>query len=351
MIVSNFEEVVEVVRGAIAVGVAPGAAFAVGSSSAWRSWSIGAQFASGEGSVGDAIWDLASLTKVIATTALVESSPWDLDAPVVSVLPEFASPAATFRQLLLHESGLPASVRVVGSTPEEVRAEILATPLEAAPGSRTVYSDVGFVALGVALERRAGESLDRLFVDRIAGPLEMNQTCFNPSLALRRRCAPTEPVEPWRADLREVRGEASLEIAALETDRLGRRWIRGEVHDPTAYRMGKVAGHAGLFGSVDDLARFAQAMLRSSSEAFTRRAGPNSSRALGWDTPEPGSSGEAFGPRAYGHTGFTGTSLWCDPDADLFAILLTNRVHPSASDQRIRRLRRDFHDAVMRDRR
>lgn len=347
MIVSNFEEVAEVVRGAVAVGVAPGAAFGVGSSSDWRSGTAGAQFASGEGSVEDAIWDLASLTKVVATTALVESIQLDLDAPVVSVLPEFASPVATFRQLLLHESGLPASVRVVGSA----HSEILATPLEAAPGTRTVYSDVGFVALGVALERLAGEALDRLFGDRIAGPLEMTETGFDPSLALRRRCAPTEPVEPWRAALREVRGEDSPEIAALETDRLGRRWIRGEVHDPTAYRMGKVAGHAGLFGSVDDLARFAQAMLRSSSAAFTRRAGPNSSRALGWDTPEPGSSGEAFGPRAYGHTGFTGTSLWCDPDADLFAILLTNRVHPSASDQRIRGLRRDFHEAVMRDRR
>lgn len=345
----------EVVKAAVASGVAPGAACAVGSPSDWTSAAVGAQFASGEGSVEGAIWDLASLTKVVATTTLamelVESGKLELGAPVVSVLPEFASPAVTFRQLLLHESGLPASVRATSASPNDARCEVLSTPLEVEPGTRTVYSDVGFVVLGVALERLAGETLDRLFAGRVAGPLGMKDAGFMPDLARRRRCAPTEPIEPWRRDLRLLRGEESPEIAALETDRLGRRWIRGEVHDPTAYRMGKVAGHAGLFGSIDDLARFAQAMLQRPREPFTLRASPKSSRALGWDTPERGSSGEAFGPCAFGHTGFTGTSLWCDPDSDLFAVLLTNRVHPSASDQRIRELRRDFHAVVMRDRR
>jgi CubicO group peptidase (beta-lactamase class C family) len=214
-----------------------------------------------------------------------------------------------------------------------------------------VYSDLGLILLGEVLERVGGASLPGLAGTRVLEPLSMTSTMFRPPSSLRDRIAPTER-DPWRG-----------------------RVLRGEVHDENAFALGGVAPHAGLFGTASDLARFAQMMLNGGTlegrrivspatvDLFTRRAGvPGSTRALGWDTPtdesgarssvpgEPGysSAGSLFSPRSFGHTGFTGTSMWMDPDRGLFLILLTNRVHPTRENRQILAVRSRLADAVVR---
>lgn len=294
----------------------------------------------------DTVFDLASVSKVIATTSmatvLYERGLLDLDAPVVGVLPEFAGDDArrreiNFRMLLAHSSGLPAHEKLYlsATTKEELIEAAMRVPLKTEPGTRAEYSDIGFIVLGVALERIAEEPLDRFCRREILGPLGMTNTGFNPPLSLRVGIPPT-------ADDRSFR----------------KRIIQGEVYDENASVMGGVAPHAGLFATASDVAKFAQAMLaggapvfRSETVAlFTRRetAFAGSSRALGWDTPSnPSQSGKYFSPASFGHLGYTGTSLWIDPQRELSVTLLTNRTWPDCSNHAIKEVRPRFHDAVV----
>lgn len=293
------------------------------------------------------VYDLASVSKVVATTAmammLYERGHLDLEAPIAGVLPEFASAhdprrrAVTFRALLAHSSGLPAYARLfeTAATRDALLHAAFTTPLEADPGSRSEYSDLGFIVLGEVLARVAGEPLDAFCRREVFGPLGMSHTTFCPPAGWRLRIPPT-------VDDRNFR----------------RRVIQGEVHDENASVLGGVAGHAGLFAPAADVAAFAHMMLRGGRpilrsetvELFTRRESspPGTSRALGWDTPLPPSqSGSHFSSRSFGHLGYTGTSLWIDPERALSITLLTNRTWPDQTSQKIKEVRPLFHDAVI----
>jgi serine-type D-Ala-D-Ala carboxypeptidase len=292
------------------------------------------------------IFDLASLTKVVATTAmamiLYERGLLDLEAPVIAIVPEFADDdprrrEVTLRMLLAHSSGLPAYEKLFlrAKTREALLQAAFTTQLTADPGERAEYSDIGFVILGIALERLADESLAVFCQREIFGPLGMAHTTFNPATALKDSIPPT-------ADDRSFR----------------HRVIQGEVQDENASVLGGVAGHAGLFSTAEDLAIFAHAMdndgvpiLRANTvELFSRResASEGTSRALGWDTPStPSQSGKYFSPRSFGHLGYTGTSLWIDPERQLSITLLTNRTWPDCGNQTIKQVRPAFHDAVI----
>ena len=269
------------------------------------------------------IYDLASLTKVVGTTTAVmilfDEGKLQLDDRISRFIPEFSGGGkenVTLRMLLEHRSGLPAGRDLwrIAHTPEEARAAVISTPLSAAPGQYYEYSDLGADVLGFAVEAITGEPLDVFLQRRVFTPLGMMDTHFRPDASLRGRIAPTELTPP--------RGYP----------------LRGEVHDENAYALGGVAGHAGLFSTVSDLSLFAQMLLNGGSynglrivadstvQLFTRRAA--GTRALGWDTCAGSSGcGKYFASTAYGHTGYTGTSLWIDPERDMFVILLTNRVH------------------------
>ncbi len=269
------------------------------------------------------IYDVASLSKVVGTTTaimiLFDEKKIGLDDPVVNYIPTFGGgdkDRVTIRHLLTHTSGLPAGRDIwrIAQTPLEARALVLNTPLEGRPGAQYIYSDLGADVLGLIVEVVAGEPLDKFLTRRVFDPLGMNETFYRPADSLRYRIAPTEVTPP--------RGYP----------------LRGEVHDENAYALGGVAGHAGLFSTAADLSVFAQMMLnggeyngvqiisKSTVELFTSRAFGH--RALGWDTAEGDyGSGRYLGPTAYGHTGFTGTSMWIDPEREMFVILLTNRVH------------------------
>ncbi len=277
------------------------------------------------------LWDLASLTKVIATTTalmlLVERGRVDLDARVARYLPEFNGPgtaAITVRHLLTHTSGLRAWLplnRLARDSAAAMRIVFEQTP-QAPPGARMEYSDFNAILLGEIVRRAAGVPLDVFAAREIFAPLGLGQTMFRPARRLIPRIAPTGV---WRGHP-----------------------IAGVVNDQNAARLGGVAGHAGLFGTAADLARFAQFMLREGAlpggprllkaetvRAFTGVAVParrgSSARTLGWEALPTGedvsSAGTLLGPRSYGHTGWTGTSLWIDPARDLFVLLLTNRAY------------------------
>jgi len=293
------------------------------------------------------IFDLASLTKVAATTAmamiLYERGLLDLEAPVVAIVPEFGGrddkrrEEITLRMLLAHCSGLPAYEKLFlqAHTPEELLHAAFTIPLAADPGTRAVYSDIGFIILGVALERIADEPLEPFCQREIFGPLAMVHTSFKPAAAWRAYIPPTVDDRTFR-----------------------QRIIHGEVQDENASVLGGVAGHAGLFATARDLAVFAHVMLSGGRPIlrpetlalFTRRESKpeGASRALGWDAPSsPSQSGKYFSPRSFGHLGYTGTSLWIDPERQLSVTLLTNRTWPDCSNQAIKHLRPRFHDAVI----
>ena len=280
------------------------------------------------------VWDLASLTKVVGMTTammqLVEQGKVSLDAPVQRYLPEWRGSGkdrVTVRHLLTHSSGLPAwrELYKETSTAAEARQMVLDTPLDTAPGVRMVYSDLGAILAGLLIERVSGESLDRYLVRHVFTPLGMRETRYLPPPSWLPRTAPTE-VDPWRG-----------------------RQLRGEVHDENASRLGGVSAHAGLFSTADDLTRFARAWLNGGTldghrvvEAATLRDFTRvqnvllSHRALGWETPNgTNSAGAQMRRPAFGHTGFTGTSIWIDPASDRFVLLLTNRVNPSRTNSRI----------------
>jgi CubicO group peptidase (beta-lactamase class C family) len=273
-------------------------------------------------SVDRTMYDLASLTKVVATTAAVmvlyDRGKLHLEDRASRYLPELRQGSKrniTIRQLLEHRSGFPAGRDLSRArTPREARRLVLSTPLSHTPGSRQIYSDVGADVLGFVVEAIAHEPLDTFVRRNVFAPLGMKSTMFRPDASLRPRIAPTERLSS--------RGYP----------------LRGEVHDPAAYAMGGVAGHAGLFGTAGDLAIFSRMMLGGGSyhgvrifsdstvAVFTRRSA--GTRALGWETCAGGAScGQHMGERAYGHTGFTGTSIWIDPERDLFVIVLSNRIH------------------------
>ncbi|MGE0454359.1 MAG: glycoside hydrolase family 3 N-terminal domain-containing protein [Vicinamibacteria bacterium] len=296
----------------------------------------------------DTIYDLASLTKVIVTTTvtmtLVEEGRLDLAKPVKDFLPAFSGgdkDRVTVWHLLTHSSGVDwwAPLYQQAHTKDEYLKAIYAKDLVYPPGSKSVYSDLGIMLLWEILERVSGEPLETLARKRLFAPLGWKDTGFRPPASLLPRIAPTEK-DPWRG-----------------------RVVRGEVHDENAAALGGIAAHAGLFGTAPELARFAQMLLwggvydhhrfvsRELLERFTRRAGvPESTRAIGWDTPsETGSSaGSLFSRSSFGHTGFTGTSMWMDPERKLFVILLTNRVHPTRENNLIREARPAVADAVVR---
>jgi serine-type D-Ala-D-Ala carboxypeptidase len=305
------------------------------------------------------LFDLASLTKVVATTPmamlLYERGLLDLEAPISAIIPEFISGAAkdprrnevTLRMLLAHSAGLPAYEKLFlkARTRAELLAAAFATPLAADPAARATYSDIGFIILGIALERIADESLDRFCQREIFAPLAMTNTTFNPPKEIRTQIPPTADHQPFRPQI-----------------------IQGEVQDENAFVLNGVAAHAGLFSTAEDVARFAQAMLNQALPSqnmlnqgrpifrpetvalFTRResAPPDTTRALGWDTPSvPSQSGKYFSPTSYGHLGYTGTSLWIDPTRQLSITLLTNRTWPDSTNQAVKQVRPAFHDAVL----
>ncbi len=301
----------------------------------------------------DTMYDLASLTKVIVTTTLsmilYEREQLDLESPVTAYIPEFTGgekDTVLVKDLLAHSGGLlwwtELYKKFEGKTPEESRAGYIETicemPLDYTPRSKTSYSDLGVLLLGEILERITGKPLDVLAQEELFEPLGMDETLFQPPASLSSRIAPTERDE-WRG-----------------------RVVHGEVHDENAYGLGGLAPHAGLFSTARSLAPFVQMILNGGAynghrlvngatiELFTTRAElvPDSSRALGWDTPSGrSSSGKYFSGESFGHTGFTGTSIWIDPKRELFAILLTNRVHPTRENRKLYEVRPLFHDAVM----
>ncbi len=294
----------------------------------------------------ETIFDLASVTKVVATTGmamiLYERGLLDLDVPVAAIVPEFLKGEGnrrdvTVRMLLGHSSGLPAYEKLFlrAKTRDELLLAAFRTALTAEPGTREEYSDIGFIILGVALERIADESLDRFCQRHVFGPLGMSHSLFNPPPAWRASIPPT-------ADDRAFR----------------HRIIQGEVHDENASVLGGVAGHAGVFSSAADLAIFANAVLgggdfvvrHETLAVFTRRESepPGTSRALGWDTrSSPSQSGKHFSAQSFGHLGYTGTSLWLDPERRLSVALLTNRTWPDCGNKAIKQIRPRFHDAVV----
>jgi CubicO group peptidase (beta-lactamase class C family) len=328
------------------------------------------------------LFDLASLTKPIATTTmamiLYERGLLELEAPIVGTVPEFLTDDArrqdiTFRMLLAHSSGLPAYEKLFlrFHTRDALLQAAFITPLTADPGTRTEYSDIGFIILGVGLERIAEESLDVFCQREIFGPLGMSHTTFNPPKELRNKVPPTAdersdsgecgagtPFDKLRAGSARELATAPPQPSESKRSTFRNKIIQGEVQDENAWVLGGIAGHAGLFSTAEDVARLAQCMLEGgapilrpeSVALFTRREStpPGTSRALGWDTPsQPSQSGKYFGPLSYGHLGYTGTSLWIDPDRQLSITLLTNRTWPDCSNQAIKRVRPIFHDAII----
>jgi CubicO group peptidase (beta-lactamase class C family) len=271
----------------------------------------------------------------------------DLEVPVAELLPDFLSLApeaqhsdrekVTVHMLLAHSSGLPAYVKLfeTARTRDELISAACATPLVAEPGTKADYSDIGFILLGEILGRLANEPLDSFTHREVFIPIGMPYTRFNPPPGWKPAIPPTEDDHAFR-----------------------HRIIHGEVNDENASVMGGVSGHAGLFAPATDIASFGAYMLQGGSPilkpetiaVFTRRepSPSGTSRALGWDTPSaPSSSGHYFSSRSFGHLGFTGTSLWIDPDRQLSVTLLTNRTWPDRSSQAIKQIRPLVHDAIV----
>ena len=289
------------------------------------------------------MYDLASLTKVIGMTTameqLVQEGKVDLDAPFQRYFPNWTGPnkeKVTIRNLITHTSGLPAfkAYDLITTDADSMAKLMFATPLDTLPGVRMVYSDIGAWLLGQLVGKVSGEPLDVYLQHHVFGPLKMTETMYNPPASLYPRIAPTE-IDPKRGGK-----------------------VHGKVHDERAYYLGGVSAHAGLFSSGHDLARFARMYLNGGQldgvrivntatiEEFIQRQVQD--RALGWQKPTGGNSaGHLMTEQAFGHTGFTGTSIWIDPPRDVFIILLSNRVDPTRANLRIGRERVRLADAVM----
>jgi CubicO group peptidase (beta-lactamase class C family) len=352
----RFEAACRVLEDAITGGAFPGCAFGVLAEGTLLLQDARGRFTYEQDSTrvtSGTVFDLASVSKVVATTAiamlLYQRGRLDLDEKLGTLLPEFLAGRTaadhardvTLRHLLAHNSGLPAYVEFfkTASSSAELLSACMRLPMEAAPGQRGEYSDPGFILLGKALEVCMGEPIDVFAQREIFNPLGMNSTGFCPPPELQTAIPPTEDDLTFR-----------------------QRRIQGEVQDENAWLLGGVSGHAGLFSNVPDVLRFAAEVLKSSVndseikhlfeastiEVFEKRQGPpDSSRALGWDTPSANSSsGQYFSRRSIGHLGYSGCSLWIDLDARLAVVLLTNRTWPDRRSQLIRQVRPAFHDAV-----
>lgn len=333
---------------AVADSAFPGAYAVVGSSKG-----IIAEFGAGKLDANDAtkpnartVWDMASMSKLVSTTSamiqLVGSNRVVIDSPVVFYLPSWKASGTsriTVRELLTHSSGLPAGRPLYkeADTDTAARTLVYATSPVAPPGSKYVYSDLGFILLGRLVQQVTGTPLDQYVEKNVFGPLKMTDTRYLPPASWIPRIAPTE-IDPWRG-----------------------RHIRGEVHDENASRLGGVAGHAGLFSSARDISRFAELYLSGGvldgkrifqtstlNQFITIQDKALSHRALGWETANgTNSAGHRLAPMAFGHTGFTGTSLWMDPTRDLFVLLLSNRVNPTRQNTKISGVRVALADAVV----
>jgi len=302
----------------------------------------------------DTMYDIASLTKVVVTTTLVEKlaegdfpSPLELDAPIERYLPQWASGPqpewrhkVTVRNLMTHSSGLPAFEEYwrTSKGKSDTLRMIFAEPLEYEPGTKVVYSDLGIILMAEIIYGLTGKPLDQLANEYVFQPLGMKDSMYNPPKKLWPAIAPTEVDERWR-----------------------HRLIQGEVHDENAYAIGGVSGHAGVFSTSPDLAAFCQMLLNGGVYAHHRilkRATiaeftapqplAKNARTLGWVVPTEGSSsGRYFSAHSYGHTGFTGTTIWIDPDRQLFVVVLTNRVNPTRENHKIAEVRPAVHDAIL----
>jgi beta-N-acetylhexosaminidase len=345
----------DVIEKAIADKAFPGATLAVGyrgkvANHAFGNLSYDAKAATAP----TTMYDIASLTKVVATTTLVAklaegdfAVPLDLDAKIERYLPEWASgPNAewrhrvTVRHLLTHTSGLPPFKEYwrTSKNKQDTLTKIFAEPLEYEPGTKEVYSDLGIILMAEIIERLTGRTLDDLARSYIFSPLGMQDTMYRPPKKLWPQIAPTEI-----------------------DNNLRHRLVQGEVHDENAFAIGGVSGHAGLFSTAPDLAAFCEMLLNGgvyAHQRILRRATiaqfttpqqlSGGTRTLGWAVPtEGGSSGHYFSAHSFGHTGFTGTSIWINPDRQLFVVLLTNRVHPTRENIKIQQVRPALHDAVM----
>jgi uncharacterized protein YbbC (DUF1343 family)/CubicO group peptidase (beta-lactamase class C family) len=293
----------------------------------------------------DTIFDLASLTKIVATATsimiLVEQGKVRLSDPAVEFIPEMKGggrDAITIEQLLTHTTGFAPDfdLRERWTGYDEAIKRLYREPLRNQPGARFVYSDINYIALGEVVHRVSGQMLDEFARRNIFLPLGMRDTGFNPAAGLRSRIAPTE----------KRRGQMNyLGDSGENAGPQGEQWLRGQVHDPTSFRMSGVAGHAGLFSTADDLAIFCQMILNGGTYNGARILSPmgvatmtrpraiadnGSARGLGWDiaTSFSTNKGDLFPLGSFGHTGFTGTSMWIDPASDSFVIFLSNRVHP-----------------------
>ena len=293
----------------------------------------------------DTIFDLASLTKVVATATsvmiLVERGKLRLSDPVSLYIPELKGEGReriTIEQLLTHISGYAPDfdLRERWTGHDEAIKRLIKEPLRNPPGSRFTYSDIGFIALGEIVARAGGMPLEQFAQKNIFAPLGMVNTGFQPRAALQARIAPTERRRGQLSYLGDTAANAGAE---------GEAWLRGQVHDPTSYRMNGVAGHAGLFSTANDLAVYCQMILNGGSYGGVRILAPltvaemtrprivsssGGTRGLGWDinTTYSTNRGELFPLGSFGHTGFTGTSIWIDPASEMFVVFLSNRVHP-----------------------
>ena len=352
----QIKSVSEVIEKAIADRAFPGATLAVGFRGKLSVHAYGnlRYDAKSPAVKPDTMYDIASLTKVVVTTTLVEKlfegdfpSPLSLDAPIERYLPEWSSGPqpdwrhkVTVRNLMTHTSGLPPFKEYwrTSTSREETLRRIFAEPLEYEPGTKVVYSDLGIILMAEIIQRLTGEPLEKLASEYIFGPLGMKNSMYNP------------PKDLWP------------EIAPTEFDsQLRHRLVQGEVHDENAYAIGGVSGHAGVFSTAPDLAAFCQMLLNGGvygHQRVLRRATiaeftapqplARNTRTLGWVVPtENSSSGHYFSSHSYGHTGFTGTTIWIDPDRQLFVVLLTNRVHPTRENHKIAGVRPAVHDAIM----
>jgi len=292
----------------------------------------------------DTIFDLASLTKVVATATsvmmLIERGEVRLNDPLVKFIPEMKGAgrdAITIEQLLTHTSGLAPDfdLKERWTGYNEAMNHLYREQLRNPPGTRFVYSDLNYIALGEVVHRVSGQMLNEFARQNIFVPLHMRDTGFLPQNSLTARIAPTEKRRGQMSYLGDTAANAGAE---------GEQWLRGRVHDPTSFRMGGVAGHAGLFSTADDLAIYCQMILSGGAYQGTRilspftvaamtqprAAGEDGARGLGWDiaTSYSANKGDLFPLGSFGHTGFTGTSLWIDPASDTFVVFLSNRVHP-----------------------
>ena len=360
-----------VIEKAVADKAFPGATLAVGYKGKVSVHAFGklSYEASAAATTPATMYDIASLTKVVATTTIVAkltegdfAVPLDLDAKVERYLPEWTrgrqpesglknifheNPSdlewrhrVTVRYLMTHTSGLPPFKEYwrTSKSKQDTLDKIFAEPLEYEPGTKEIYSDLGIILMAEIIERLTGKPLDELATNLIFEPLGMKDSMYRPARKLWPQIAPTE----FDKNLRM-------------------RLVQGEVHDENAFAIGGVSGHAGVFSTAPDLAAFCQMLLNGGVYAHQRilkRATiaqftapqqlSGGLRTLGWAVPtEGGSGGHFLGAHSFGHTGFTGTSIWIDPDKQLFVVLLTNRVHPTRENMKIAQVRPALHDAVM----